>query len=77
MVKTSQRLSTFHYERSTNFMRNIYIYLSWTGWIWFLICAIYLAIRLTRGKRTKLRAGFPVILTADKTADSTEAKKSE
>jgi len=27
-------------------MRTIYIYLSWTGWIWFVIAGTYLIVKL-------------------------------
>jgi hypothetical protein len=56
-------------------MRNIYIYLSWTGWIWFLIAGTYLVIQFSKRKSAAFRAGFPVAPIPDKTVDSTEAKK--
>lgn len=58
-------------------MRTIYIYLSWTGWLWFLIAGTYLTIQLIKRKMIAIRRGFPVILIPDKTKGSTEAKKTE
>jgi hypothetical protein len=48
-------------------MRTIYIYLSWTGWIWFLFVGSYFVLRLRKERSASKRPGFPVVLISDKT----------
>jgi hypothetical protein len=52
------------------FMRTIYIYLSWTGWIWFVIAGTYLILKLKSKQSEQNRRGFPVV------QEHTEAKQS-
>ncbi len=58
-------------------MRTIYIYLSWTGWIWLVISGTYLFIQLRKRRMMKFRPGFPVTAIPDKTdaMKNTEAGK--
>jgi len=42
-------------------MRTIYIYLSWTGWIWFVIAGTYLIVKLRAKQSEQNRRGFPVV----------------
>ncbi len=56
-------------------MRNIYIYLSWTGWIWFVIAGSYLMWKM-RSKFSRDPEGTPAGERVDG-SNRTEAKKTE
>ena len=54
------RISYFEFgqRKESDYMKTIYMYLAWTGWIWFAIFGTYLFMKL-RARRKSTEAKQP------------------